>query len=103
MEKYIKVLHEIDVYESHSLSSSIIKKLPADTLIRYNREKLREKTHWMEIYLEDETKAFILKNTNDIFLCKEVELNDAETTAFSYESKADFTKNFHELFQQFSS
>jgi hypothetical protein len=100
MENYIKVLQNIHVYESHSFTSPIIKTFPPDTLITYNREKLREKTRWIEIYLEDGTTGYIVKKTDDIFICKEVELNDVEVTVFNFNIKKTPAKLFHEIFKQ---
>jgi hypothetical protein len=61
MAKYIHTLSPVTVYDNHSFQSQVVKKIPAGELVPYNREKLRDKINWIEIYLDNGQKGYVQK------------------------------------------
>jgi hypothetical protein len=101
MERYIKTLNSIPVYSNHSENSQVIKTLPADEFITYNREKRREGINWLEIYLVGNEKGYVKYNKQDVFICKYAELIDDEAIGFDYTSTTIGNKklSFTEIFE----
>ena len=85
MQRYLKTLNTVKVYADHSQTSQIIKTYPQDEFIPFNREKLRNGINWIEIYLDNAKKGYLLKNKQDLFICKYAELRDDEALGFDYE------------------
>lgn len=95
---YLKTLQEIDVYPKHELTAIKIKTLPPETFVPYNREKRRNGSNWMEIYLENDKKAYIKREDNTFFKCEKVTLDDQSALGFKYTQKLTPPLPFKELF-----
>jgi hypothetical protein len=98
MSRYLHILNDTEVYSGHSLSSQIIETLPAGSLVSFNREKRREGINWMEVYMNDGSKAYVQKNKKDVFICVYAELEDDEAHGFCYRPKNGHQRSFSELF-----
>lgn len=101
MNNYIKALNTLDVYQYHSQLAPVIKQIAAGDLIEYNREKRREDTNWMEIYLENGDYGYIRKDKQEMYICKHVDLSDEEATGFDYVIK-DKNLAFSDVFKPVS-
>ena len=99
MEQYIRIINPVSVYEHHSENSPVIRQLPADEIVAFNREKRREGINWMEILPESGGKAYIKKNKQDLFICKYAELNDDEAHGFHYELKENRPHQLLDIFR----
>ncbi|WP_299115877.1 hypothetical protein [uncultured Winogradskyella sp.] len=62
MRKLIRTLQPVPIYAEHSLSSKKIRETTEDEYLPYKRVKLREKTRWYEIKLENDKLGYIKKD-----------------------------------------
>lgn len=97
-KKYLKILKEINVYSRHDLTSRIVKKLEPQEIIQYNREKRRDGKNWMEIYLDNNKKGYIEKNTGTYFVCESVVLTGDSSRGFNYTQKTNPPLSIGDLF-----
>lgn len=100
--RYLRVLESIDVYREHEVNSWIIGTLEVNQIIRFNREKRRNKKNWIEIYYKDNIIAYIPKKENSFYKCKRVKLKDEITEGCSINYKREDIKSPYELFQPLS-
>jgi hypothetical protein len=96
MDNYLKILKPTTVY-SHWTGSNIIKTINYNEIIRYNREKRRKGTNWIEIYLENNQKGYINVSDINYILFQYVKLSDDASIGFSY-TAANKHQSFDSLF-----
>ncbi len=83
MSNYLRPLLPISIYENHDLNSSIIGTLEPKVLVKYNREKRRNGVNWIEIYMNNDSKAYIQKS--DLYtLCTRVSVRNDSIQGFNY-------------------
>ena len=83
MSNYLRPLLPISIYENHDLNSSIIGTLEPKVLVKYNREKRRNGVNWIEIYMKDDSKAYIQKS--ELYtLCTSVSVRNDSIQGFNY-------------------
>ncbi|GAA4111749.1 hypothetical protein GCM10022393_09630 [Aquimarina addita] len=94
----MRVLKSIEVYANHEVSAKNINTLLPDQLIQYNREKRRNGEDWMEIFLENNKKAYIKKDTSAFSVCDKVILDDDSALGFGYSQKTEPQLSIDKLF-----
>lgn len=95
---YLKILKKIPVYANHEANAKIIRNLFPNQLIPFNREKRRNGTNWMEIYLNDNEIGYIKKKSNTFYQCEYVSLDDESAIGVSFISKTGTSLPMDRLF-----
>lgn len=98
MKKLIRTLEPVAIYAEHSLNSKKIRVTTKDEYLPYNRIKLREKIRWYEVVLDNEKLGYIKKDSEKVFKCSYVEMNDDQSYGFNYNLKEDTNLSFYEIF-----
>jgi ABC-type multidrug transport system fused ATPase/permease subunit len=83
MDNYLKILKPTTVY-SHWTGSNIIKTLSTNENIRFNREKRRGGSDWIEIYLDENQKGYINVSNKNYIIYQYVSLTDDLSVGINY-------------------
>ena len=88
MDNYLRVIHPIEVYNNWiggEFKSSVINTLQPNEIVHYNREIRRKGENWLEIYIENNKKAYIKVSRVHYELYLYVSLSDENSSGFSFD------------------
>lgn len=95
--KNLRILKEIDVYKKPQLDSEKISVLKPNQIVRFSQEKIRKGVEWIEIYLDNKQKGYILFEHYSYFLCEKFMLEDEDAHGFNYSLLGTTQIPIHEL------
>lgn len=98
MKKLIRTLQPVTIFSEHSPRASTIRQTTKDEYLPYTRIKLREKTRWFEVQLDNGRLGYIKKDREHVFKCSYVQLDDDEAHGFDYTLKENNELGFYEVF-----